>query len=61
MCINYFVECIVDIYFELCEIKEGISYFHKQYIKRDKELKNIYNFIISLVKNIVTVYMLNKI
>lgn len=36
---NYFVECIVDIYFELCEIKEGISYFHKQYIKRDKEVK----------------------
>lgn len=36
---NYFVECIVDIYFELCEIKEGISYFHKHYIRKDKEIK----------------------
>lgn len=36
---NYFVECIVDIYFDLCEVKEGISYFHKQYIDRDKEIK----------------------
>lgn len=36
---NYFVECIVDIYIELCEVKNGISYFHKQYINRDKEIK----------------------
>lgn len=36
---NYFVECIVDIYFELCEIKEGIEYFHKQYIEKNKEIK----------------------
>ena len=36
---NYFVECIVDIYFELSETKEGISYFHKNYIKKDKEIK----------------------
>lgn len=37
--VNYFVECIVDIYIELCEVKNGISYFHKQYINRDKEIK----------------------
>lgn len=36
---NYFVECIVDIYFELCEAKEGIQYFHKQYIEKNKEIK----------------------
>lgn len=36
---NYFVECIVDIYIELCEVKNGISYFHEQYINRDKEIK----------------------
>ena len=36
---NYFVECIVDIYIELCEVKNGISYFHKQYINRDKEIR----------------------
>ena len=37
--VNYFVECIIDIYIELCEVKNGISYFHKQYINRDKEIK----------------------
>lgn len=36
---NYFVECIMDIYFELCEVKEGIRYFQKHYIERDKEIK----------------------
>ena len=36
---NYFVECIVDIYFDLHEVKEGVSYFHKEYIKSDKEIK----------------------
>ena len=36
---NYFVECIVDIYIELCEVKNGISYFHEQYINKDKEIK----------------------
>ena len=37
--VNYFVECIVDIYIELCEVKNGISYFHEQYINKDKEIK----------------------
>ena len=36
---NYFVECILDIHFELCEIKEGITYFHKKYIEKYKEIK----------------------
>ena len=36
---NYFVECVVDIYFELCEIKDGITYFNKQYIEKNKEIK----------------------
>lgn len=36
---NYFVECIVDIYFDLHEVKEGVSYFHKEYIESDKEIK----------------------
>ena len=36
---NYFIECIVDIYIQLCEVKNGISYFHKQYINRNKEIK----------------------
>lgn len=36
---NYFAECIIDIYIELCEVENGISYFHKQYIKKDKEIK----------------------
>lgn len=36
---NYFVECILDIYFELCEIKEGIAYFHKNHIEKDKGIK----------------------
>lgn len=37
--LNYFIECIVHIYFELCESQEGIKYFHKQYIERNKEIK----------------------
>lgn len=37
--LNYFVECIVQIYFDLCEIQEGIKYFHKQYIEKNKEIK----------------------
>lgn len=37
--INYFVECIIDIYFDLQEINEGIKYFHKNYIEDDKEVK----------------------
>ena len=36
---NYFVECIIDIYFNLCEVDDGIKYFHKNYIYRDKEIK----------------------
>lgn len=36
---NYFVECVVDIYFKLKEIDSGIEYFHKNYIKSDKEVK----------------------
>lgn len=36
---NYFVECVVDIYFELCEVKDGITYFHKQYLEKYKEIK----------------------
>lgn len=37
--VNYFVECIVDIYFRLCETDKGIRYFHKQYIEKTKEIK----------------------
>ena len=37
--LDYFVECIVHIYFELYEIQEGIKYFHKYYISIDKEIK----------------------
>lgn len=37
--INYFVECITYIYFDLCEVDKGIAYFHKNYIKSDKEIK----------------------
>ena len=37
--INRLVECIVQIYFELCEVQNGIKYFHKQYIEKDKEIK----------------------
>lgn len=37
--INYFVECAVAIYFELAEIKEGITYFNKQYIETQNEVK----------------------
>ena len=37
--INYLVECVIDIYFELCEEKEGIRYFHKEYIERNREIK----------------------
>ena len=36
---NYFVEYVVDIYFKLYEIKDGVNYFHKQYLERDKEIK----------------------
>ena len=37
--INYFVECITYIYFDLCEIDKGIAYFHKNYIESNKEVK----------------------
>ncbi len=37
--VNYFVECIVDIYFRLYETDKGIRYFHKQYIEKIKEIK----------------------
>lgn len=35
---NNLIECIIDIYFEICEIDKGISYFHKNYIEKDKEI-----------------------
>ena len=34
-----YVECITEIYFTLSEIKEGISYFNKNYIESDNEVK----------------------
>ena len=38
--VNYFTECVVSIYFSLCEYQKGIQYFHEQYIvKRNKEIK----------------------
>lgn len=37
--INYFVECITYIYFDLCEVDKGIAYFHKSYIESNKEIK----------------------
>jgi len=37
--INYFVECILDIYFDLSEVEEAIKYFHKNYLKDNKEVK----------------------
>lgn len=37
--INNFVECIIYIYFNLCEVDNAISYFQKNYIERHKEVK----------------------
>ena len=38
--VNYFTECIVSIYFSLCEYQKGIQHFHKQYIEgKDKEIQ----------------------
>lgn len=36
---KYFVECIIDIYFELGKVNEGISYFHKNNTEATKEVK----------------------
>lgn len=36
---NYLVECIFNIYIDLCEQSEAIKYFHKQYIESCKEVK----------------------
>ena len=36
---NNYIESIVNIYFGLCEIDDGIKYFHKNYYERDKEVK----------------------
>ncbi len=36
---NYIIECIVDIYFSLCEIDEGLKYYHKKYIQSKSEIK----------------------
>lgn len=37
--LNSFVECIIFIYFELSEVDNGISYFHKNYEEKNKEIK----------------------
>ena len=37
--INNFVECVCYIYFELSEIDNGIRFFHKEYIEKNKEIK----------------------
>ena len=38
---KYFVECIIDIYFELGKVNEGISYFHKNNTEATKEVKMV--------------------
>lgn len=37
--INNYVECIIEIYFNLNEIDKGIKYFHKYYIQEIREVK----------------------
>lgn len=37
--VNCFVECIIHIYFDLYEIKNGITYFNKKYIPINKEVR----------------------
>ena len=37
--LNDFIECVVEIYFDLYEIQKGIKYFHEKYIEKDKEIK----------------------
>lgn len=37
--INNYIECILEIYLNLHEYEKGIKYFHENYIKQDKEIK----------------------
>ncbi len=37
--LNYFVKCVVYLYFDLYEIDKGIKYFKKQYIEQQMEIK----------------------
>ena len=37
--LNYFVECVTYLYFDLYEYDKGINYFKKQYIEKNKEIK----------------------
>ena len=37
--VDYFVECIVELYFYLNEVDEGIKYFHKNSLEKHKEVK----------------------
>ena len=37
--INNYIECIIEIYFNLNEIDKGIKYFHKYYIQKIREVK----------------------
>ncbi len=37
--LNYFVKCIVYLYFELYEVEKGIKYFKKQYIEQTLDVK----------------------
>jgi len=36
---NYFTECIVYFYFNLCEADNAIKYYHKNYIESHQEIK----------------------
>ncbi len=37
--INYLIKCIIDIYFDLEEVKKGITYFNQQYVESNREIK----------------------
>lgn len=36
---NYHVECVMDIYFNLCEYENAIRFFHKYYLEKKLEVK----------------------
>ena len=37
--IDCFTECVLEIYIQLREVKDGIAYFQKKYIAINKEIK----------------------
>lgn len=47
--IRYFIECIVDLYFYLGEVDNGINYFHKNFTETTKEVKEY--ILLELIEN----------